>query len=269
MNNNNGSGSNGGGANGDDAAMGGTPTQPTASEGAASVATGTAGGEESAEPSSLEKGLDFTIGAALLTADVIEGLVSRLVEKGKVARESAPVVFDTLIERGRPTREQWLRTLHEEILPQFKVGRPDVPAEAEIQVLEERVATLEQQVGADVTSTEGAADTNQAAATPADAVIAHEATVLTEGGPSVAPVADAPPPDISEAATTDTPAEPEVEPTGTPEVAQLTEDSDAAVTGADTATDVEVSESASEEEGGEGDSPRWTREPENQEDGGA
>jgi len=233
-----------------DTAPGGTPTQPSASEGATSgeaTAGGAPAADENAEPSPLEKGLDFTIGAALLTAEAAEALVNRLVEKGKIARESAPVVFDTLIERGRPTREQWLRTLREEILPQFKPGRPDAPAEEEIQVLEERVATLEQQVSTGGPDTNGP-DAAAEMATPTDETIAQEATVLTSGEPASAPLPDAPPPfDISEAVTTDTPAEPEVAPTDTAEVPQLTEtSSDAAVTGADTATDIEVGEVATD-----------------------
>lgn len=183
--------------------------------------------DDSAEPSPLEKGLDFTIGAALLTAETLEQVVGGLVEKGKIAREHAPAVFETLMERGRPTREQWLRTFKGEIVPQFTMGGPgERPAEEEIQTLEERVATLEQQVSP--------ASPNE---TEADDAIAHEAVVLTGGERADAPVPDAPTqPAISEEITTGTPAEPEVAPP--------TEQSDAALTGADTATDIEIGESS-------------------------
>jgi polyhydroxyalkanoate synthesis regulator phasin len=196
-------------------------TPPSDNAAADTTETTSSSADEPGEPSSLEKGLDFTIGAALLTAETLEQVIGTLVEKGKIARENAPSVFETLMERGRPTREQWLRTVKGEILPQFKLGGPgssERPAEEEIQTLEDRVATLEQQVSP----------------TSADDAIAHEAVVLTDGDQH-APTQPA----ISEEITTGTPAE--------PQTVAPTEESDAATTGADTATDIEVGENASPE----------------------
>ncbi len=199
-------------------------TPPTSDDAAAETPNTTTNDSEPGEPSSLEKGLDFTIGAALLTAETLEQVIGTLVEKGKIARENAPSVFETLMERGRPTREQWLRTVKGEILPQFKLGGPGSsapPADEEIQTLEDRVATLEQLVSP----------------VSADDAIAHEATVLTNGQHTPAVLPDAPTqPAISEEITTGTPAE--------PQTVAPTEESDAAITGADTATDMEVGENA-------------------------
>lgn len=212
-------------------------TPPTSDDTAADTTETTIPEDEPGEPSSLEKGLDFTIGAALLTAETLEQVIGTLVEKGKIARENAPTVFETLMERGRPTREQWLRTVKDEILPQFKLGGPSgsaPPAEEEIQVLEDRVATLEQQV-----SPVPSGDAAGTSSTTPDDAIAHEATVLTDGGehmPASPPDAAPTQPAVSEEITTGTPAEPQTAPP--------TEESDAAVTGADTATDIEVGESA-------------------------
>jgi hypothetical protein len=160
--------------------------------------------------------------------------VDQLKGKTRIVREAAPAVIETLRERGRPTREHLARTLKDEILPQFKLGSAETPAEGDLRTLEERVATLEQEVGPDNSAT------GSAAAGSVDEAIAQEAVVATENGemaPAAVPDAPAPsesPFDISEAATTGTPAEPEVLPS--------TEESDAAVTGADTGTDIFVSE---------------------------
>ncbi len=216
-------------------------TPPTSDDAAAETPNAASADSEPGEPSSLEKGLDFTIGAALLTAETLEQVIGSLVEKGKIARENAPSVFETLMERGRPTREQWLRTVKDEILPQFKLGGPSSapPAEEEIQTLEDRVATLEQQVSP----------------LSADDAIAHEAAVMTGGEPATASLPDAPTqPAISEEVTTGTLAEPQTVPP--------TEESDATTTGADTATDfteIEIGENV----------PLDTRNGTADEDGGA
>jgi polyhydroxyalkanoate synthesis regulator phasin len=91
-----------------------------------------------------EKGLDFTFGVALLTAEALEQAVGALVERGKVAQENAPAVVEAILEKGRPTRETLARTLREEVWQPIR-GQ-GVPASPEIKALEERVAVLERQV---------------------------------------------------------------------------------------------------------------------------
>ncbi len=96
--------------------------------------------------STIEKGLDFTLGVAVLTAEALDQVINGLVEKGKVARENAPAVFDAVMERGRPAREQFVRAVKEDVLPQLK--RSGTASNDEIRALEERVTALETQVNA-------------------------------------------------------------------------------------------------------------------------
>jgi polyhydroxyalkanoate synthesis regulator phasin len=92
--------------------------------------------------STLEKGLDFTFGAAILTAEALNQAIAGLVERGKLAQEHAPAVFEAIMEKGRPAREGLFRNLRDEMLH----PRKGVAALDEIQALEERVAVLERQI---------------------------------------------------------------------------------------------------------------------------
>ncbi len=145
-----------------------------------------------------EKGLDFTFGVAVLTAEALEQAVAALVERGKVAQENAPAVIDAILEKGRPAREALVRTLREEVWEPIR--GLEVPASLEIRALEERVAVLERQVAHGEFAT--------AAPLPAEVPAGRE----EPAGP-----------------TNDEPAPASDEPT---------ERSDATTTGEDTATDI-------------------------------
>nr|CAA9253903.1 hypothetical protein AVDCRST_MAG63-2059 [uncultured Armatimonadetes bacterium] len=108
-------------------------------------------GEKRTMPSTLERGLDLTLGFAILTAEALDQAIQQLVEKGKVAREHAPAIFDTVMEKGRPARENLLRVVRDDVLPGLKKAGGGGSADAEIQTLEDRVATLEQQVSTPTT----------------------------------------------------------------------------------------------------------------------
>lgn len=121
-----------------------------------------------------EKGLDFTFGVAVLTAEALNQAITALREKGKVAQEHGPAVFDAILEKGRPLRETLLRNLREEIEPlkQCGVGA----ATDEIKALEERVASLEQQVSPASSVAEAQeAETPIEPAAPPDAAPADDA----------------------------------------------------------------------------------------------
>ena len=127
--------------------------------------------------STIEKGLDFTLGVAVITAEALDQVINSLVEKGKVARENAPAVYDAVMERGRPAREQLIRAVKEDVLPQLKLSGS--ASRDEIRSLEERVAALEKQVGA----TETVAETPEA--TAGEPVDASESQVQAEVGGAV------------------------------------------------------------------------------------
>ena len=147
-----------------------------------------------------EKGLDFTFGVALLTAEALGQAAAALAERAKVAQESAPAVWEAVLEKGRPVRESLLRNLREEVWQPIR-GRA-VPASLEIKALEERVAVLEQQVNPAVGASEAPADMapmrgpTTEGPKPGEPAVASDAT--TSGGDTAAD--DAPDPRTEDAA---------------------------------------------------------------------
>jgi polyhydroxyalkanoate synthesis regulator phasin len=124
--------------------------------------------------STWEKGLDFTFGVAVLTADALNQALATLVERGKLAQEHAPAVFDAIMEKGRPARENLVRGLREEMLHPMK----GVPALDEIKALEERVASLEQQVNPAAAAASSDAGAGDGAPVAAAAASPHPAPVV-------------------------------------------------------------------------------------------
>ena len=119
------------------------------------------------EGTPVEKALDFAFGVGLLTGESLKWLDQRLNEAATQMQEQAPDFINDMQMKGKPIREQVLANLQnnvfaplktaaddlkkeaEPVVPQTNLGKnSDMPAEQEIQRLEDRVKELEQQLQA-------------------------------------------------------------------------------------------------------------------------
>lgn len=118
-----------------------------------------------------DKALDFAFGVGLLTAESLSWLGDQLTEASKQMQDQAPDFIREMQEKGRPTRERILGDMTGSLFtplktppsttpaanesvtpfvppvtPSTPTGKSDMPAEVEIQRLEDRVRELEQQL---------------------------------------------------------------------------------------------------------------------------
>lgn len=92
----------------------------------------------------LEKALELSIGAALLTKDAVSKLMDDLVKRGAISKDEGQKLASRMIERGKVQKEKMDVFVGEAVERVLTKG--DVARESRVEELERRIAALEDEL---------------------------------------------------------------------------------------------------------------------------
>jgi len=92
----------------------------------------------------LEKALELSIGAALLTKDAVSKLMDDLVKRGAITKDEGQKLASRMLERGKVQKDRMDAFVGEAV--QRILEKSDVARESRVHELEARIAALEEEL---------------------------------------------------------------------------------------------------------------------------
>lgn len=90
----------------------------------------------------LEKALELSIGAALLTKDAVSKLMDDLVKRGAITKDEGQKLASRMLERGKVQKDKMDAFVGETV--ERILDKGDVARESRVHELERRIAALEE-----------------------------------------------------------------------------------------------------------------------------